>query len=152
MRCQLPSGDGQNDEQADREDKTNHTNAVSGPGWTTDQRFISILSVHITLFAAIYDTDDVARLEGYDEAFEDGHVAHDVSPHGRQVGRAVLHTGAEGLYRSDDGGRSWLATAYTGSVVALAASLDGRTVILVDRATEVRRSNDGGVTWPGPGR
>ncbi len=65
----------------------------------------------------------------------------------------VLYAGAQaGLYRSDDGGRSWPSTAYTGSVFALATSPDGRTVILVDRATDVYRSDDGGVTWPGPGR
>ena len=65
----------------------------------------------------------------------------------------VLYAGAQaGLYRSDDGGRSWPATGYTGSVFALATSPDGRTVILVDRATDVYRSDDGGATWPGPGR
>lgn len=64
----------------------------------------------------------------------------------------ILYAGAQdGLYRSEDGGRSWTAAAYTGSVFALAASPDGRTVILVDRATEVFRSDDGGATWPGPG-
>ncbi|MFP5341588.1 MAG: hypothetical protein ACLGIJ_01495 [Candidatus Limnocylindria bacterium] len=64
----------------------------------------------------------------------------------------ILYAGAQdGLHRSEDGGRSWAATAYTGSVFALATSTDGRTVILVDRATEVFRSDDGGATWPGPG-
>ena len=64
----------------------------------------------------------------------------------------ILYAGAQdGLYRSADGGRSWAATAYTSSVFALAASPDGRTVILVDRATEFFRSDDGGATWPGPG-
>ena len=65
----------------------------------------------------------------------------------------VLYAGAQdGLYRSDDGGRSWSATSYLGSVFALAASNDGRSVILVDRATDVYRSDDGGETWPAPGR
>ncbi|MEO5884117.1 MAG: hypothetical protein ABIQ58_01175 [Candidatus Limnocylindrales bacterium] len=65
----------------------------------------------------------------------------------------VLYAGAQdGLYRSDDGGRSWAATAYTGAAFALATSPDGLTVILVDRATEVFRSDDGGATWPGPGQ
>jgi len=65
----------------------------------------------------------------------------------------VLYAGAQdGLYRSEDGGRSWSATTYAGSAFALATSPDGRTVILVDRATDVYRSDDGGATWPGPGR
>ena len=65
----------------------------------------------------------------------------------------VLYAGAQdGLYRSEDGGRSWSATAYTGSAFALATSPDGRTVILVDRATDVYRSGDGGATWPGSER
>lgn len=65
----------------------------------------------------------------------------------------VLYAGAlDGLYRSDDGGRSWSVTSYLGSVFALAASNDGRSVILVDRATDVYRSDDGGETWPAPGR
>jgi photosystem II stability/assembly factor-like uncharacterized protein len=64
----------------------------------------------------------------------------------------ILYAGAQdGLYRSEDGGHSWEATAYTGSVFALATSTDGRTVILVDRTTDVYRSDDGGATWPGPG-
>ncbi len=64
----------------------------------------------------------------------------------------VLYAGAQvGLYRSEDGARSWSATAYTGSAFALATSPDGRTVI-VDRATDVYRSDDGGATWPGPDR
>ncbi len=64
----------------------------------------------------------------------------------------VLYAGAQdGLYRSVDGGGSWSATSYGGSVFALAASADGQTVILVDRATDVYRSDDGGETWPGPG-
>ena len=64
----------------------------------------------------------------------------------------VLYAGAQdGLYRSEDGGRSWSATTYTGSVFALATSPDGRTVILVDRSTDVYRSDDDGATWPAPG-
>lgn len=64
----------------------------------------------------------------------------------------TLYAGAQdGLYRSEDGGHSWAATAYAGSVFALATSPDGRTVVLVDRATEVFRSDDGGATWPAPG-
>jgi len=66
-------------------------------------------------------------------------------------GRRLYAGAQDGLYRSDDGGQTWSATAYTGSVFAIAATADGRTVILVDRATDVYRSNDAGATWPGPG-
>ena len=65
----------------------------------------------------------------------------------------VLYAGAQdGLYRSEDGGRSWSATAYAGSAFALTTSPDGRTVVVVDRATDVYRSDDGGASWPGPGQ
>ena len=65
----------------------------------------------------------------------------------------ILYAGAQdGLYISEDGGRSWSVTAYAGSAFALTTSPDGRTVVVVDRATDVYRSDDSGATWPGPGR
>lgn len=66
-------------------------------------------------------------------------------------GRTLYAGGQDGLHRSVDAGRSWSATSYEGSVFALATSDDGRTVILVDRSTDVYRSDDSGATWPGPG-
>lgn len=63
----------------------------------------------------------------------------------------VLYAGAtDGLFRSTDGGRSWVKTGYTGSAFAIAASADGQTVGVVSHETEFFRSTDGGATWPGP--
>lgn len=66
-------------------------------------------------------------------------------------GRTLYAGAQDGLYRSVDAGRSWSATTYKGSVFAMATSADGQTVVLVDRSTDVYRSDDGGATWPGPG-
>ena len=64
----------------------------------------------------------------------------------------VIYAGAsDGLYRSDDSGTSWTATAYKGSAFAIATSDDGATVAVVSRETDFFRSPDGGKTWPGPG-
>ncbi len=64
----------------------------------------------------------------------------------------VIYAGAsDGLYRSDDAGTSWTATAYRGSAFAIATSDDGATVAVVSRETDFFRSPDGGRTWPGPG-
>lgn len=66
-------------------------------------------------------------------------------------GRTVYVGTGDGVFRSDDGGANWKATGYPGQAFALATTPDGRTVGLVDRATEFFRSSDGGDTWPGPG-
>lgn len=66
-------------------------------------------------------------------------------------GRTVYVGTGDGVFRSDDGGSNWKATGYVGQAFALATTPDGRTVGLVDRATEFFRSSDGGDTWPGPG-
>jgi photosystem II stability/assembly factor-like uncharacterized protein len=65
-------------------------------------------------------------------------------------GRTVYLGSGDGLFRSDDGGRTWNATGYTGSSFALATTPDGQTVAVVSRSTEFFRSIDGGKTWPGP--
>ena len=65
-------------------------------------------------------------------------------------GRTVYLGSGDGLFRSDDGGRNWNATGYTGSSFALATTPDGQTVAVVSRSTEFFRSIDGGKTWPGP--
>lgn len=66
-------------------------------------------------------------------------------------GRTVYLGSGDGIFRSDDGGRSWTATAYKGTALALATTPDGRTVGVVSRETEFFRSTDAGATWPGPG-
>lgn len=64
----------------------------------------------------------------------------------------VLYAGSlDVLYRSDDAGRRWTASAYKGSAFAIATTDDGGTVAVVSQETEYFRSGDGGQTWPGPG-
>ncbi len=65
-------------------------------------------------------------------------------------GRALYAGTLDGLFRSDDVGRTWSATAYRGSVFAIATTSDGATVAVVSRETEFFRSPDRGSTWPGP--
>lgn len=65
-------------------------------------------------------------------------------------GRTIYLGSGDGLFRSDDGGETWVATGYTGSAFALATTPDGRTVGVVSRTTEFFLSVDGGTTWPGP--
>ena len=55
-----------------------------------------------------------------------------------------------GLYRSDDGGRSWAQTAFTEQPFAIAVTDDGETIGTVTRFGSYYRSGDGGRTWPGP--
>lgn len=65
-------------------------------------------------------------------------------------GRTVYLGSGDGVFRSDDDGGTWAATAFTGQPFALATTPDGKSVALVTRATEFYRSSDAGVTWPGP--
>jgi photosystem II stability/assembly factor-like uncharacterized protein len=65
---------------------------------------------------------------------------------------SVLLAGTtKGLYRSVDGGASWQATGYTGLAITVAiAPSDTRVIGVVDDKTRYFRSDDGGMTWPGP--
>lgn len=65
-------------------------------------------------------------------------------------GRTVYAGAPYGLFRSDDGGRTWSPTAYRGSAFAVATTADGQTVAVVSRETEFFHSADRGSTWPGP--
>lgn len=65
-------------------------------------------------------------------------------------GRTLYAGTIEGLFRSDDVGRTWSATTYRGSAFAIATTPDGATVAVVSRETEFFRSSDRGSTWPGP--
>jgi photosystem II stability/assembly factor-like uncharacterized protein len=65
-------------------------------------------------------------------------------------GKTVYAGAPDGLFRSNDGGRSWSPTRYRGSAFAVATTSDGETVGVVSRVTEFFRSADGGSTWPGP--
>ena len=66
-------------------------------------------------------------------------------------GRTLYAGSSTRLFRSADGGGSWAATAFRGSVYALATTPDGSAVAVVDRETNFFHSSYGGATWPGPG-
>ena len=60
----------------------------------------------------------------------------------------VIYAGAsDGLYRSNDAGTSWAATAYKGSAFAIATSDDGATVAVVSRETNFFRSPEPDRSW-----
>lgn len=62
----------------------------------------------------------------------------------------VLVGGPDGLFRSDDGGRSFRGVLASGAVLAVATAQEGDTLVAVTDQGLVYRSDDGGVTWPGP--
>ena len=64
-------------------------------------------------------------------------------------GRVVILGGPDGLHRSDDGGASWRQILKAPTILAAAISDDGLTIAVVDEATILYRSADGGATWPG---
>lgn len=64
---------------------------------------------------------------------------------------ATIYAGSpDGLFRSTDGGSNWEEAPYRGSVFAVATRADGIVVAVVNRQSEFFRSDDGGVSWPGP--
>jgi hypothetical protein len=66
-------------------------------------------------------------------------------------GSVLLAGTTQGLYRSVDAGTSWQLTAFTGTAITVVvAPSDVRVIGLVDDKTRFFRSDDGGVTWPGP--
>jgi photosystem II stability/assembly factor-like uncharacterized protein len=65
-------------------------------------------------------------------------------------GQTIYAGAPDGLFRSDDGGRTWTATAYRGSAFAVATMPDGGTVALVSRENDFFLSADRGSSLPGP--
>lgn len=69
-------------------------------------------------------------------------------------GRAWCGTGRDGVFRSDDGGRSWRAVGLAGRLImAIATSPVERDVVWAGtEPSEVWRSSDAGTTWQQTGR
>jgi photosystem II stability/assembly factor-like uncharacterized protein len=69
-------------------------------------------------------------------------------------GRAWCGTHRDGVFRTDDGGRSWWSVGLAGRLImAIAASPVERDVVRVGmEPSEVWRSADGGTTWEQTGR
>ncbi|CAN5542598.1 hypothetical protein BH23CHL6_BH23CHL6_09190 [soil metagenome] len=64
-------------------------------------------------------------------------------------GETLFVSGSEGLFRSDDGGRSFASLLDLGQpILAIAATNDGRTLMIAGRDRSIYRSDDGGLTWP----
>lgn len=116
------------------------------------------------LFPTAVRTGSIARLIGVDTtglvaSDDDGHTWFSLSTPetfpmtslaATSDGRVLYAGSSQNLYRSADGGRTWLPTAYRGSAFAIATTDNGTTVAVVSRETEFFRSPDGGSTWPGP--
>lgn len=66
------------------------------------------------------------------------------------VGSVLVAGGPGGLAGSQDGGESWARLRFDGGAAAVAVAAGGRTIAVVTRSTEFFRSDDAGLTWPGP--
>lgn len=61
----------------------------------------------------------------------------------------VIYAGSpDGLFRTTDGGGTWVPTTYTGSVFAVATTSIGDVVAVVNQDADFFRSADNGGTWP----
>ena len=121
-----------------------HTENVVYPLAVSDGSATILLAVDATGLVASTDGGRTFRTRGQPPAYPVTSLA--TTPNGQ-----TIYAGApDGLFRSDDGGRTWLSTGYVGSAFAVATSTDGRVVAVVSRETEVFRSSDRGATWPGP--
>lgn len=65
-------------------------------------------------------------------------------------GSILIAGGPDRLARSGDGGVTWSTLPFTGQPAAVAVTADGRSIALVTRSADFYRSDDGGLTWPGP--
>ena len=121
-----------------------HTESVVYPLAVSDGSATILLAVDATGLAVSTDGGRTFSTRGQPPAYPVTSLA--ATPNGQ-----TIYAGApDGLFRSDDGGRTWLSTGYVGSAFAVATSPDGRVVAVVSRETEVFRSSDRGATWPGP--
>lgn len=69
---------------------------------------------------------------------------------GTADGSVLMAGGPGGLARSDDGGATWSKLPFDGQPFAVAVTAGGRTIAVVTRSTEFFRSDDAGMSWPGP--
>jgi len=65
-------------------------------------------------------------------------------------GSTIYAGSPDGLFRSIDGGFNWLETTYRGSAFAVATTANGNVVAVVNRQSQIFRSDDGGTNWPRP--
>lgn len=121
-----------------------HTENVVYPLAVGDGSATILLAVDATGLVASTDGGRTFSSRGQPPAYPVTSLA--ATPNGQ-----TIYAGApDGLFRSDDGGRTWLPTGYVGSVFAIATAIDGRVVAVISGETEVFRSPDRGTSWPGP--
>lgn len=66
-------------------------------------------------------------------------------------GETLLFSGSRGLFRSDDGGVTFVPLLDLGQpILAVAATPDGNTMVLATRDRDIYRSEDGGRSWAVP--
>jgi photosystem II stability/assembly factor-like uncharacterized protein len=121
-----------------------HTDNVVFPLAVSDGSVTTLLAVDATGLVASTDGGHTFTTRGEPPTYPMTGLAATMDGH-------TIYAGApDGLFRSDDSGRTWTTTGYVGSAFAIATSPDGTTVAVVSRETEFFRSLDRAATWPGP--